>query len=60
MKARSYIMQAFREYFFAQGYTEVTPPTLVQTQVSDAPTGRVVSRSDSNLVCGKLRGIWRD
>ena len=33
MKARSVVTQCFRQYFFNRGYFEVTPPTIVQTQV---------------------------
>jgi len=32
LKLRSIALQCFREHFFANGYFEVTPPTLVQTQ----------------------------
>jgi asparaginyl-tRNA synthetase len=31
LKIRSFALWAFRCHFFERGYTEVTPPTLVQT-----------------------------
>ena len=38
MKFRSYLMQVFRDFFFSKGFYEVTPPTLVQTQVEGGST----------------------
>jgi len=38
MKLRSIAVQCFRDHFFDKDFTEVTPPTLVQTQVEGGST----------------------
>lgn len=38
MKLRSVLVQAFRDYYISHDYFEVTPPTLVQTQVEGGST----------------------
>jgi asparaginyl-tRNA synthetase len=37
-KLRSVIAQSFREHYFNRGYFEVTPPTMVKTQVEGGST----------------------
>lgn len=38
LKMRSVIMHCFREFYFDKGFFEVTPPSLVQTQVEGGST----------------------
>lgn len=38
MKVRHALLRSFRDYYYSKGYTEVTPPTLVQTQCEGGST----------------------
>lgn len=38
LRIRSYLMQAFRDHYFGNGYYEVTPPTMVMTQCEGGST----------------------
>lgn len=38
MKLRSVLIKAFRDHYYDRGYFEITPPTLVQTQVEGGAT----------------------
>ncbi|CAH1958253.1 unnamed protein product [Acanthoscelides obtectus] len=38
LRMRSVLMQAFRDHYLARGYCEITPPSIVQTQVEGGAT----------------------
>lgn len=38
LKARSHLLKIIRDFYFEREYTEITPPTLVQTQVEGGST----------------------
>ncbi|VEN57138.1 unnamed protein product [Callosobruchus maculatus] len=38
LRMRSVLLQAFRDHYLARGYCEVTPPSIVQTQVEGGST----------------------
>jgi aspartyl/asparaginyl-tRNA synthetase len=38
LKMRSVLMKCFRDHYYDRGYYEITPPTMVQTQVEGGST----------------------